>query len=160
MARASAWCGTCSLLVSRSWLNPGAASYSSSAASGVGSRSTGKRGWLAASHATHAHCSPVSNGAGREASTRGWLAAPSETSGCSIAVAIAAGSETSTRRSLQPGASAQPRTNRPHPPKCVRAWMEPSATEQPQAHVAVPAPPVSAERHLHLELYHPYDGHR
>ena len=30
--------------------------------------------------------------------------------------------------------------------------MEPSATEQPQAHVAVPAPPVSSERHLHLEL--------
>ena len=112
-------------------------------------RSTGQRGWLAASHEKHAHGSPVSSGAGSETSTRSWL---------------------------RPGASAQPRTNSPHPPKRGRAWLDPSATEQPQATCGslgsraclypsasaqpqakrklmegpVPAPPVSSERHLHL----------
>ena len=106
MARANAWCGKCSLLMSRFWLDLGARSTSPSAAYGVGSRSTGQRGWLAASHETHAHCSPVPSGAGSDTSTRSWL---------------------------QPGASAQPRTNSPHRRKLFRAWMEPSAKEQPQA---------------------------
>ena len=92
---------------------------------------------------------------------------------------VGLGTATSTRRWLQIGASVQPKSNNPHLPKCGRAWMEPSAAEQPQATCGslgsrawldlsasaqpqaqtqthgegpVPTPPVSSERHVHLEL--------
>ena len=165
--------------MSRSWLNPGATSSSSSAVSG-GGRPVHVRGWLAASHETQAYGSPVSSGAGSETSTRGWLTGLSHTSGSSSAEANAAGRGTSIRSWLQPGASAQPKPNSPPTPKCgcgrawmepsamaqpgetcgshrSRAWLEPGATGEPQVkrrrvEGPGPPPPVNSERNLHLDL--------
>ena len=117
--------GKCSSLMSRAWLNPGATSSSSSAAH--------TRGWLTAPHESHAHGSPVCNGANNGAHPWEWLAALSETPRRSRAGGMAAGNKTSRQCWLQPVASAQPTTNSSTAPMGKRrAWMEPSAVVEPR----------------------------
>ena len=157
--------------MSRSWLNPGASSSSSSAASVVGGRLAHSRAWLAAPPETPPNGSAVSH----VQCPRAWLAGLSQTSSSSSAGAAATGRDSHARSWLQPEASAQCATHTPPATQCKRAWMEPSdqcpvsdvachrawleppASAEAQAKRQrragpVPAPPLQPERHLHLDL--------
>ena len=108
--------------VAPEWLQLGATSSSST------------RSWLTAPHESHAHGSPVRNGANNGAHPWAWWAALSETPRRSRAGGMAAGNKTSRQCWLQPVASAQPATNSSTAPMGKRrAWMEPSAIVEPQA---------------------------